>query len=77
MAFTEEDLKRLKDGIGPNADTPQVLWNDQLAKFRALLTRLECAEACAKEAMELLTDNPSYTYSMVKSYEAWRKSKGA
>lgn len=81
MAFTDEDLKRLKESL--DADDPDCL---NLKDFNALLCRLEAAEAVATDyvdkadwlcptcnGIDVVHRSLCATYLRLR---AWRKAKG-
>lgn len=61
MTFTDDDLKRLKEMLDPKDNRILVGW--QVEEWRALLARLEAAEAyveCARHLLEALLSYKKY-----------------
>jgi hypothetical protein len=69
MAFTDDDLKRLKEYI----NAPNFAYTEgcpDFLKAHALLARLEAAEKCVEKAVLC----PSLEWD--KHHESWRKAAG-
>ena len=74
MTFTDDDLKRLKERFMEADDAECDYMDMKVLLQKALLARLECAEALCEEWAQ--NANTSHPCSMNTLYEAWRKAKG-
>ena len=72
MSFTDEELYRMKSNLAVEIPDDGEIHGYSLLvdELKALLARLEAAEAYAMECRELGADD-------TKLYNAWLKSKGA
>ena len=72
MTFTDDDLKRLKEGMA------QIDWGNCHHDIRALLARMEAAEqVCQVADIESGTPRGIKLPFLGMKIEVWRKSKGA
>lgn len=74
MAFTDDDLKRLKEMLfhkceGEDNPPPMPFNGSPIEKMKALLARLEAAEDAVEQAYRCTSENRNY-------YDKWRKAKG-
>jgi len=71
-AFTDDDLKRLKEHLVQASFDIE----GEIPKLTALLARLESAEKVIVESLDYKGKSFIGLDDWHKAYEAWRKSKG-
>lgn len=74
MAFTDDDVKRLKEDLKKTSNLDD-LGNFQKEKFTALLDRLEAAEKVCKAAGEIEREDRNLN-ALIDALEPWRKAAG-
>lgn len=70
--FTDEGLARLKQDLRTYADSSYLFSGHDAEEMKALLARLECAEAIAETAVT----GDRYKYSFPELIKDWQASKG-
>ena len=75
MSFTDDDLKRLKSEI-----REAIAWENSVEMpgrhAKALLARLEAAEAVCQQTEIYITDESPNMFRMKDLLKAWRKAAG-
>lgn len=78
--FTDDDLKRLKEWMkNPKMTDGSIIGMETMQKIAALLSRLEAAEKVCDmtyKNLGMYSSIEGLPREIVKSMEAWRKSKG-
>lgn len=77
-SFTDDDFLQLKTSLVPGGSLPHCLVNERgdlsSVKMKALIDRLEAAEAYVKTCRDYCSD--IYHKDQAKAYETWRKAAG-
>ena len=76
MAFTDEDLKQLKESIQRNAAKEMVSIASSPSAWKALIDRLEAAESCIRGHAERCPWNFAENGACKCGYEDWSEKAG-